>query len=200
MPSAPPPDAVSSPPVNARPTNNQFLYQAHFHWEHFPHELGEAPEGLPVAASASPANKTEACTSVTTAFLQVLAILNGVEVRRTRAPRNVLKLLSIHTRRTKVVDLSSCTHRVPDELRRHSLFDLDGNEYSTNLDRNRYGGDDQYLASVVRFNLEFLSLCPRLVTVEVLDVKPHTVAAVSAAAPGSATGGVVASTLVRASD
>ena len=105
VPSAPSPDAASSPPVNARPTNNQFLYQAHFHWEHFPHELGEAPEGLPVTASARPANKTEACTSVTTAFLQVLAILNGVEVRRTRAPRNVLKLLSIHTRRTKVVDL-----------------------------------------------------------------------------------------------
>ena len=37
---------------------------------------------------------------------------------------------------------STC-NRVPDELRRHSLSDGVGGQYSTNLDRNRYGADDQ---------------------------------------------------------
>ena len=40
--------------------------------------------------------------------------------------------------------------RVPDELRRHSLSDGVGGSYSTNLDRNRYGNDDQYLSTVIR--------------------------------------------------
>jgi hypothetical protein len=31
-------------------------------------------------------------------------------------------------------------------------------------DRNRYGSDDQYLATVVRYDLEFLGLCPCMVT------------------------------------
>ena len=35
--------------------------------------------------------------------------------------------------------------RVPDELRKHYLSDGEGGQYSTNLDRNRYGNDDQYL-------------------------------------------------------
>jgi hypothetical protein len=34
---------------------------------------------------------------------------------------------------------------VPDELRKHYLSDGEGGQYSTNLDRNRYGNDDQYL-------------------------------------------------------
>ena len=46
--------------------------------------------------------------------------------------------------------------RVPDELRRHSLSDGATGSYSTNLDRNRYGNDDQYLSTVIRYDLEFL--------------------------------------------
>jgi hypothetical protein len=56
-----------------------------------------------------------------------------------------LQMLSTNTRRTKVVELSTGTHRVPDELRKHYLSDGEGGQYSTNLDRNRYGNDDQYL-------------------------------------------------------
>lgn len=57
----------------------------------------------------------------------------------------LLQILSNNTRRTKVVELSTGTHRVPDELRKHYLSDGEGGQYSTNLDRNRYGNDDQYL-------------------------------------------------------
>jgi hypothetical protein len=57
----------------------------------------------------------------------------------------MLQILSNNTRRTKVVELSTGTHRVPDELRKHYLSDGEGGQYSTNLDRNRYGNDDQYL-------------------------------------------------------
>lgn len=35
--------------------------------------------------------------------------------------------------------------RVPDELKKHYLSDGEGGQYSTNLDRNRYGNDDNYL-------------------------------------------------------
>ena len=77
----------------------------------------------------------------------------------------------MNTRRTKVVALSTGTHRVPDELRRHQLSDDDGNEYSTNLDRNRYGADDQYLFTVIKFNLEALGLCPLICQVEIIDAK-----------------------------
>ena len=63
------------------------------------------------------------------------------------------------------------TCRVPDELRRHSLSDGVGGQYSTNLDRNRYGQDDQYLSTVIRYDLEFLRLCPCLVDVEIVDAK-----------------------------
>ena len=55
------------------------------------------------------------------------------------------QMLSANTRRTKVVELSTGTHRVADELRRHSLADGEGGHYSTNLDRNRYGSDNNYL-------------------------------------------------------
>ena len=44
-----------------------------------------------------------------------------------------------------MVELSTGTHRVPDELRKHYLSDGGPGQYSTNLDRNRYGNDDQYL-------------------------------------------------------
>ncbi|KAK9866755.1 hypothetical protein WJX84_009008 [Apatococcus fuscideae] len=144
-----------------RPTNNQLLYKAHLNWEHYPHDLG----------GPTLRTETEACASVTSAFLQVLAILFTAELHRVNQPRNILKALARNTRRTKVVDLSSGTHRVPEELRRHSLIDGEGGEYSTNLDRNRYGGDNQYLATVIRYNLEFLDLCPCLVDVEIIQCK-----------------------------
>ena len=44
-----------------------------------------------------------------------------------------------------MVELSTGTHRVADELRRHSLADGEGGHYGTNLDRNRYGSDNNYL-------------------------------------------------------
>lgn len=65
---------------------------------------------------------------------------------------------------------SSCC-RVPEELKRQSLADGNGGQYSTNLDRNRYGDDNQYLATVIRYNLEYLGLCPCLISVEILDAK-----------------------------
>ena len=61
--------------------------------------------------------------------------------------------------------------RVPDELKKHSLSDGVGGQYSTNLDRNRYGADDQYLSTVIRYDLEYLRLCPCLVDVEIIDAK-----------------------------
>ena len=64
--------------------------------------------------------------------------------------RRAPQILSNNTRRTKVVELSTGTHRVPDELRKHYLSDGEAGQYSTNLDRNRYGNDDQYLFTGVR--------------------------------------------------
>ena len=61
--------------------------------------------------------------------------------------------------------------RVPEELKKHSLSDGQGGQYSTNLDRNRYGSDDQYLSTVIRYDLEYLNLCPCLVDVEIIDAK-----------------------------
>lgn len=65
-----------------------------------------------------------------------------------------------------------CNHgRVPDELKRHSLTDKGGSQYSTNLDRNRYGTDNQYLSTVIRYDLDYLNLCPCLIDVEIIDAK-----------------------------
>ena len=108
---------------------------------------------------------------MTSAFLQVLSSLHKAESNRKDSPRNILQILSTNTRRTKVVELSSGTHRVPDELRKHCLDDASGREYSTNLDRNRYGSDNQYLNTVIRYDLDFLGLCPSLVDVEIIDAK-----------------------------
>ena len=96
---------------------------------------------------------------------------------------NILSALAAHTRRTKVVSLSSGTHRIPDELRRHTLCDDLGCEYSTNLDRNRYGSDDSYLFTVVQYNLRALGLCPCLASVEVLDAKKPHLAGLHAKSP-----------------
>mmetsp|Transcript_1796 Transcript_1796/g.3988 ORF Transcript_1796/g.3988 Transcript_1796/m.3988 type:complete len:813 (-) Transcript_1796:985-3423(-) len=149
----------------ARPTNNQLLYKAYFRWQHYQHKLRPGTD-LPV--------ETDACASVTAAFLQVLQILQSAEQLRIGGQkRSVLQVLSTNTRRTKVVELSSGTHRVPDELRKHYLSDGDGGQYSTNLDRNRYGNDDNYLFTVIRYDLEFLGLCPCLVDVEIIDAKAN---------------------------
>lgn len=75
--------------------------------------------------------------------------------------------------------------RVPEELKRHSIGDGEGGQYSTNLDRNRYGVDDQYLATVVRYNLDFLELCPLLVDITILDAKGGNVTTTVSAEPGS---------------
>lgn len=62
--------------------------------------------------------------------------------------------------------------RVPDELRKHYLSDGEGGQYSTNLDRNRYGNDDQYLFTGEVLSpqqllyiaaLKCLNLCPPIV-------------------------------------
>lgn len=74
---------------------------------------------------------------------------------------------------------------MPEELKRHSIGDGEGGQYSTNLDRNRYGSDDQYLATVVRYNLEYLDLCPCLVDVTILDAKGGEVAVVVSAGPAA---------------
>ncbi len=60
---------------------------------------------------------------------------------------------------------------MPDELKKHYLSDDTGGQYSTNLDRNRYGQDDNYLFTVIRYDLEFLGLCPCMVDVEIIDAK-----------------------------
>ena len=156
--------AASDEPARTRPTNNQLLYKARFNWDHYPHPM------IPGARESLP-DETHGCASVTSAFLQVLKAIHTAELSRNDGGRNVLKLLSVNTRRTKVVALSTGTHRVPDELRRHQLADEEGNEYSTNLDRNRYGNDDQYLFTVIKFNLEALGLCPLIAQVEIIDAK-----------------------------
>ena len=155
-------NGFAKPPGRSRPTNNQLLYKAHFRWKHYTQEL-EPGTDLPVG--------TEACASVTSAFLQLLAIIHNVEACRVHKPRNILSILSTNTRRTKVVELSTGTHRVADELRRHSLSDGMGGHYSTNLDRNRYGSDNNYLFTVTKFNLECLGLCQCLVDIEIVDTR-----------------------------
>ncbi|KAF5834371.1 hypothetical protein DUNSADRAFT_8994 [Dunaliella salina] len=144
-----------------RPTNNQLLYKTHLRWDkHYTYGTNPALN-LP--------SETPGFPSVTSAFLRVLSALQKAE--EDRCGRSILQLLSTNTRRTKVVELSSGTHRVPDELKKHYLSDATGGQYSTNLDRNRYGQDDNYLFTVIRYDLEFLGLCPCLVDVEIVDVK-----------------------------
>ena len=58
-----------------------------------------------------------------------------------------------------------------DSSSKATVSDGKGRRYATSLDRNRYGGDDNYLATVVRGDLELLGLCPCLVDVEVVDAK-----------------------------
>lgn len=114
---------------------------------------------------------------------QVIAALCDAEGGRPGGGRNILALLAANTRRTKVVSLATGTHRVPDELRRHTLTDADGVQYSTNLDRNRYGADTQYLNTVLRHDLAALGLCPHLLTVVIHDAKKRGALALPADAP-----------------
>lgn len=125
--------------------------------------------------------KTEACASVTTAFLQVMSILHEVEeMHCCTEKRNVLKILSQDTRHTKIVDLVCGTHKVSEELKKHSLEDSEGTQYTTNLDRNRYQTDNQYMVTVIRHNLSVLGLCPCLVDVEIIDQKSTNTKLISA--------------------
>eukprot|EP00892_Ulva_mutabilis_P010212 jgi/Ulvmu1/7563/UM037_0107.1 len=146
----------------SRPTNNQLLYKAHFRWEHYVRNSELQVDSLP--------KETEPCASVTAAFLKVLGILQQVE-RGCTPKRNILQILATNTRRTKVLELSSGTHRIPDELKKHYLTDDQGSQYSTNLDRNRYGSDNNYLFTVIKHDLETLGLCPCLADVEIIDAK-----------------------------
>lgn len=93
---------------------------------------------------------------------------------------NILKLLSQDTRHTKIVNLACGTHKVSEELKKHSYIDNEGTQYTTNLDRNRYGPDNQYMVTVIRYNLSLLGLCPCLVDVEVLDQKSSETRMISA--------------------
>ena len=124
-------------------------------WE--PHSPLPTSKRLPAA--------TGCCTSVAAAFMEHTSFLAAADTR------NVLQLLGSDTRRSKVVALASGSHRVPEELRRFVLEDSCGASYSTNLDRNRYGTDTSFLATVVFRNLRTLGLCPCLASVEVLEAK-----------------------------
>ncbi|GBF98004.1 hypothetical protein Rsub_11115 [Raphidocelis subcapitata] len=155
--------AAANSSGRSRPTNNQLLYKAYFRWNHYTYKLRNGTQHLPT--------ETDACASVTAAFLQVLHTLHVAESCRVADRRNILQILSNNTRRTKVVELSMGTHRVPDELRKHYLSDGGPGQYSTNLDRNRYGNDDQYLFTVIRYDLEYLGLCPCMIDVEIVDAK-----------------------------
>jgi len=157
-------DGATAQTPRVRPTNNQLLYRINFKWEHYEH-------AIPAHVRKALPKMTEACPSVTSAFLQTMRALDVAESQRLHNARNVLRLLSVNTRRTKVVALNAGTHRVPEELRRHQLSDSDGNDYSTNLDRNRYGNDNNYLFTVTKFNLQALELCPLLAQVQIIGTK-----------------------------
>jgi hypothetical protein len=140
---------------------------------------------LPPQRSASPslASPSGARPDARARPRQVIAALCDAEGGRPGGGRNILALLAANTRRTKVVSLATGTHRVPDELRRHTLTDADGVQYSTNLDRNRYGADTQYLNTVLRHDLAALGLCPHLLTVVIHDAKKRGALALPADAP-----------------
>ena len=53
----------------------------------------------------------------------------------------------------------------PTTLRRHSLSDGQGGHYGTNLDRNRYGSDNNYLFTVTKYNLERY-VCPMITCID----------------------------------
>ena len=80
------------------------------------------------------------------------------------------------------------THRVlPEDLKKHDgLYESeDGVEYGTNLDRNRYGTDTDYLHTCIKYNVASLNLCEKLVNIEIVDSK----GSITAAATSDASGG-----------
>ena len=82
------------------------------------------------------------------------------------------------------------THRVlPEDLKKHDgLYESEeGVEYGTNLDRNRYGTDTDYLHTCIKYNVASLNLCEKLVNIEIVDSKGSITA--SAAATSDASGG-----------
>ena len=82
------------------------------------------------------------------------------------------------------------THRVlPEDLKKHDgLYESeDGVEYGTNLDRNRYGTDTDYLHTCIKYNVASLNLCEKLVNIEIVDSKGSITAA--AADTSDASGG-----------
>lgn len=63
--------------------------------------------------------------------------------------RVIPRSLTWHAARTGVTSLLYVflehAARVSDELKKHYLTDTEGTQYTTNLDRNRYGADNQYM-------------------------------------------------------
>ena len=80
------------------------------------------------------------------------------------------------------------THRVlPEDLKKHDgLYESeDGVEYGTNLDRNRYGTDTDYLHTCIKYNVASLNLCEKLVNIEIVDSKGSITAAAAATSDAS---------------
>ena len=70
------------------------------------------------------------------------------------------------------------THRVSEDLKKHLLQKSEDEiEYGTNLDRNRYGTDTDYLHTCIRYNVNSLNLCEKLVNIEIIDCKGGITAA-----------------------
>ena len=70
------------------------------------------------------------------------------------------------------------THRVSEDLKKHLLQESEDEiEYGTNLDRNRYGTDTDYLHTCIRYNVNSLNLCEKLVNIEIIDCKGGITAA-----------------------
>ena len=163
-------------------------YKAHFRWRHYE---------TAVVATLDLPRETEACASVTSAFLQILDALATAETARSRGTASTLASLAAAPRRTKVMEAApppgsrgggafACLPPGPstvtgDDGRRHAVLSRSGRTYTSSLDRNRYGSDEAYMATVVHADLEFLGLCPCLVDVEVIDAKSGATDALTAA-------------------
>ena len=61
---------------------------------------------------------------------------------------------------------------LPEDLKKHDgLYRAKTREYGTNLDRNRYGTDTDYLHTCIKYNVASLNLCQKLVNIEIVDSK-----------------------------
>ena len=186
-------------------------YKAHFRWRHYE---------TAVVATLDLPRETEACASVTSAFLQILDALATAETARSCGTASTLASLAAAPRRTKVMEAApppgsrggGAFASLPpgpstvtgDDGRRHAVLSRSGRTYTSSLDRNRYGSDDAYMATVVHADLEFLGLCPCLVDVEVIDAKSGATDALSSAPAAACTcrspsgGGPTASAMAAA--